>query len=43
MKDAEHDTTHRASRNDLVLKDIFCFSIQLVSKLVDPSYFILES
>lgn len=42
MKDAERDTTHRASRNDLVLEDVFCFSIQLVSKLVDARYFVFE-
>ncbi len=43
MKDAEPDTAHRASRNDLVLEDFFCFSIQLVGKLIDPSYLVLES
>lgn len=43
MMDAEHDTTHRASRNNLVLENIFCFSIQLVRELVDPSYFVFES
>jgi hypothetical protein len=42
MKGAERDTTHRASRNDLVLENIFCFSIQLVSELVDPSDFVLQ-
>lgn len=43
MKDAERDTTHHASRDDLILEDFFRFSIQLVSKLVDQSYFVFES
>ena len=43
MKDAARDTTHRASRSDLILQDFLCFSIQLVGKPVDPSYFVFES
>jgi hypothetical protein len=36
-------TAHRASRNDLVLENIFRFSIQLVSELIDPRYLFFES
>jgi len=43
MKDAGRDTTHHASRNYLVLENVFGFSIKFVSKLVDPSYFVFES
>ena len=43
VKDAGPGTTHLASRNDLVLENILCFSIQLVSELVDPSHLVLES
>jgi len=43
MKDAERDATHRVSRNDLILENIFRFSIELVRELADPSYFIFES
>jgi len=42
MRDAEHDTTHRASRNSLILEDILRFSIQLVGELVDPSNLVFE-
>jgi hypothetical protein len=43
MKDAARDTAHRASRQNLVLENIFCLSIQLVSELVDSGYLVFES
>ena len=42
MKGAERDTTRRASRNNLVLENILCFSIQFVSELIDPRYFVFK-
>lgn len=40
--DAERDTTHRVSRQNLVLQDVFCFPIELVSEFVDPRDFVFR-